>query len=186
MSNFALIENNIVKNIFVCDSLENAKLIFGDNCVDCTGVHDAVVGGQYNYSTNKFIGLSPYPSWVIQDDVWVAPTPMPNDGRVYVWDEPKLQWDLMQSPYPSWIWDPVKQAFMPPVPMPSDGSVYVWDEYDKQWITQSQFVLNADSATQETQGVQGTQGVTGPTGPTGAASTVTGPTGPTGAQVSTS
>jgi hypothetical protein len=34
----------------------------------------------------------PYPSWTLDGGVWVAPTPIPTDGKEYYWDEPSLQW----------------------------------------------------------------------------------------------
>lgn len=40
---------------------------------------------------------SPYPSWVIDGNDWVAPTPYPNDGKAYYWDEDLLSWILSED-----------------------------------------------------------------------------------------
>jgi len=36
----------------------------------------------------------PFESWIWQKDEWVAPTPHPDDGNIYVWEEDKLAWVL--------------------------------------------------------------------------------------------
>lgn len=38
--------------------------------------------------------IKPYPSWVKNADEtgWEAPTPVPDDGQPYVWDEDSLSW----------------------------------------------------------------------------------------------
>jgi hypothetical protein len=39
----------------------------------------------------------PYPSWVLSEDGthYTAPTPRPQDGKLYRWDEPTLSWILV-------------------------------------------------------------------------------------------
>lgn len=41
-----------------------------------------------------FIAPQPFPSWVLNPDtaLWDAPTPMPEEGGPYVWDEDTLSW----------------------------------------------------------------------------------------------
>lgn len=41
-----------------------------------------------------FIPPQPFPSWTLNPDtaLWDAPTPMPDDGNLYRWDEDTLTW----------------------------------------------------------------------------------------------
>lgn len=51
----------------------------------------AVIGGRYDQANNVFITLSPYPSWVLDENFdWQAPVPAPGDD--YIWDEDNQQW----------------------------------------------------------------------------------------------
>lgn len=45
-----------------------------------------------------FIPPQPYPSWILNSEtaLWDPPTPMPEDGGLYVWDENSLSWTLIQ------------------------------------------------------------------------------------------
>ena len=44
---------------------------------------------------NAFIGIQPYPSWVLDEVtcMWEAPVPMPSEG-LWTWDEATLSWLL--------------------------------------------------------------------------------------------
>lgn len=73
--------------------------LFGGNWVQ-TSYHGnfrkryASVGSTYNRTYDAFIPPKPYPSWTL-DEVqlcWKAPTPMPNDGIWYLWDEATQSW----------------------------------------------------------------------------------------------
>lgn len=54
----------------------------------------AGVGYTYDAVRDAFIPPQPFASWTLDDDtcLWSAPTPMPTDGKPYVWDEPTLAW----------------------------------------------------------------------------------------------
>lgn len=54
----------------------------------------AGVGYSYDAVRDAFIPPQPFASWVLDDDtcLWNAPTPMPQDGKIYGWDEPTLAW----------------------------------------------------------------------------------------------
>ena len=53
----------------------------------------AGVGDSYDAKADRFIVASPYPSWTIDKDFnWNPPTPFPNDGKSYHWDEAQLNW----------------------------------------------------------------------------------------------
>lgn len=54
-------------------------------------------GYSYNEELDAFIPPKVYDSWVLDETCfcWVAPTPYPNDGGEYVWNEDTTSWDLL-------------------------------------------------------------------------------------------
>jgi hypothetical protein len=54
----------------------------------------AGIGFTYDSQRDAFIQPKPFPSWILDEDTcfWSAPTPMPNDGHAYYWDESTLTW----------------------------------------------------------------------------------------------
>jgi hypothetical protein len=63
MANFAVLKNNIVDNIIVCDSLEIAEEVTGQVCVEYTDENPAAIGWIYDPNTNTF---SPPPEPVVE------------------------------------------------------------------------------------------------------------------------
>ena len=57
----------------------------------------AGIGYKYNLSEDIFITPQPYPSWTRTGSFWNAPTPMPEDGKMYSWNEAGLTWDEIQA-----------------------------------------------------------------------------------------
>ena len=58
----------------------------------------AGIGYIYDVDTDIFLPPKPYPSWVLYADspwIWKAPTPMPDDGNMYMWNEDTQSWDLI-------------------------------------------------------------------------------------------
>ena len=55
----------------------------------------AGIGDGYDEVRDAFISPQPYPSWVLDEETcqWQAPTPMPTDGKIYIWIEEILSWD---------------------------------------------------------------------------------------------
>ena len=51
-------------------------------------------GYTYDQTRDAFIPPQPYPSWILDEDTcqWDAPTPMPDDGKRYNWDEDNTSW----------------------------------------------------------------------------------------------
>lgn len=41
--------------------------------------------------------LQPYPSWTWDGSQWQPPTPMPDDGKFYQWDEASLSWQEIEA-----------------------------------------------------------------------------------------
>jgi hypothetical protein len=47
----------------------------------------------YSWDGTGFAPPQPYPSWSLDENYgWQPPTPMPDDGNVYYWDEDTTSW----------------------------------------------------------------------------------------------
>ena len=57
----------------------------------------AGVGFQYDSARDAFIPPKPYASWTLNESTcqWDSPTPYPDDGEIYKWNESTLSWDLI-------------------------------------------------------------------------------------------
>lgn len=60
----------------------------------------AGIGYFYDGIRDAFIPPQNYPSWTLNEDscLWEAPTPMPNDGAPYAWNESTISWDEIVVP----------------------------------------------------------------------------------------
>jgi len=56
----------------------------------------AGIGHTYDEERDAFIAPQPYPSWILNEDTcqWEVPTPMPDDGKEYEWNESTISWEL--------------------------------------------------------------------------------------------
>ena len=58
-------------------------------------------GIKYFYDSIKdaFIPPQPYPSWILNEDTcqWEIPTPMPEEGGPYQWDEATVSWVKLET-----------------------------------------------------------------------------------------
>ena len=54
----------------------------------------AGIGYTYDAQNDVFIAPKPFNSWVINEDTWLweAPVAMPDDGKLYNWDEETTSW----------------------------------------------------------------------------------------------
>ena len=54
----------------------------------------AGMGYTYDQTRDAFIPPQPFPSWELNEDTcrWDSPTPYPDDGKEYVWDEDTTSW----------------------------------------------------------------------------------------------
>ena len=55
----------------------------------------AAVGYTYDAERDAFIPPQPWPSWTLDDDtcLWQPPTPYPDNGGMYTWDENTQTWE---------------------------------------------------------------------------------------------
>ena len=50
----------------------------------------------YDSINDVFYAPQPYPSWTLNNTTWLweTPTPMPTDGKFYIWDEQNQSWNI--------------------------------------------------------------------------------------------
>jgi len=120
MAHFAkLDENNIVINIVVTDNnhpngdegYQELVDIFGGTWIKTSfntraGQHYlggtpfrknyAIIGGIYDYSKDAFIPPKPFTSWSLNEEtcLWEAPKTIPEDDKIYFWNEESQEWHL--------------------------------------------------------------------------------------------
>jgi len=106
MSHFAEIDNNnIVQRVIVAeqdfinsgavgDSFRWVQTSYNNNFRK----NYAGKGYTYDKTRDAFISPQPYPSWLLDEDTcrWEAPTPMPDDGKMYNWDEDTTSWVIVE------------------------------------------------------------------------------------------
>ena len=111
MAHFAKVQDGIVTQVIV------AEAEFFETFVDTSpgewiqtsynthgGVHAtggtplrknyAGIGYTYNRQRDAFIPPKPFASWTLNDEtcLWDAPVAMPDDGKMYQWDETSGSW----------------------------------------------------------------------------------------------
>ena len=59
----------------------------------------AGIGMEYDSVRDAFYEQKPFPSWTLNEDtcIWEAPTAMPNDGKLYLWNEDNQAWEEWQG-----------------------------------------------------------------------------------------
>lgn len=115
MAHFAEIgENNLVLRVIVVDNKDTIDTfgveqeeIGAEFCRRLLGgtwkqtsyngsIRKNYAGYEYTYDSARdaFIPPKPHSSWVLNEDtcLWEAPTPMPQDGKFYSWDEATTSW----------------------------------------------------------------------------------------------
>jgi len=65
---------------------------------DGTRKNDAAIGYIYDEDRDAFITPKPFTSWVLNEStcVYEAPTPRPDDGKIYNWNESTTSWDEVE------------------------------------------------------------------------------------------
>lgn len=113
MAHFAEVIDGIVDRVIVADSKEWCEANLGGTWVQTSyntfgGVHKDggtpigknFAGIGYTWDGTGFAAPRPFPSWTLNADsyLWEAPTPRPEDGKIYSWDEETLSWSEIQIP----------------------------------------------------------------------------------------
>ena len=110
MSHFAKVIDGIVTEVLVIEQDVIDTGLFGDPALFVQtsynthgGQHPegrplrknyAGIGFTYDAERDAFIPPQPFVSWTLNEDtcLWDAPTPYPDDGKLYIWDEATLAW----------------------------------------------------------------------------------------------
>lgn len=110
MSHFAKVIDGIVTEVLVIEQDVIDTGMFGDSALwvqtsynTYGGQHPegrplrknyASIGFTYDEERDAFYAPQPFASWTLNEDtcLWNAPTPYPDDGKVYTWDEATLAW----------------------------------------------------------------------------------------------
>lgn len=101
MSHFAKVENNIVTETIVAEQDFINSGVVGDSFLWLQTSYNnkfrlqfAGVGSIYDKTNDIFVDPQPYKSWTLDDDfVWQPPTAMPDDDKMYSWNEDTQAWD---------------------------------------------------------------------------------------------
>lgn len=109
MAHWAKIENGIVVQVNVVEDefiqanpdrytgewVKTSYNTFGGvHALGGTPLNKNYAGIGFTWDGVGFAAPKPYESWTLNPDsyLWEAPTPMPTNGKIYVWDEPTLAW----------------------------------------------------------------------------------------------
>jgi len=118
MSHFAEAQDGIVQNVIVAEQefIDSGAVGDSSNWIQTSyntrgGIHYAPssnisdngialrknyagIGYTYDSIRNAFYSPQPFPSWLLDDETcqWNAPVPMPDDGKIYNWDESTTSW----------------------------------------------------------------------------------------------
>ena len=115
MAHFAqLNEENLVTQVIVVANQDTSDQDFVDNeaigiefCTNLLGgrwvqtsynanirKNYAGIGYKYDATLDAFIPPQPFESWTLNEETaqWEAPTPYPDDGKRYSWDEETTSW----------------------------------------------------------------------------------------------
>lgn len=102
METYAIIENDIVKNIVIADDENFFAIAYPSSIV----IKITELTGQANigveFISGKFMPVKPWDSWVFNQEswAWAAPNSYPSDGLDYIWDEAKTKWALVSFEEP--------------------------------------------------------------------------------------
>ena len=110
MAHYAFLNNeNIVTEVItgrnedeVVDGISDWESYYGEfrgqRCLrtsynnNIRGVY-AGIGYSYNEEEDIFVKPKPFNSWTRNGSNWEAPTPYPNDEKMYAWNEENLSWE---------------------------------------------------------------------------------------------
>jgi hypothetical protein len=119
LAHFAQIENGVVTQVIVVDNKDCSdangvekeyigaafcERLFGGEWKQTSyngnkRKNYAGIGYTYNADIDAFVPPKPFASWLLNNDTaqWEAPTPMPQDDKMYSWDESTTSWVEIES-----------------------------------------------------------------------------------------
>ena len=102
MSHFAKIENGVVTQVIVAEQDFIDSGAVGDSSQWIQTSYNsnirkryAGIGYTYDVDLDAFISPKPFDSWIldVESANWIAPVAMPQDEKMYLWDEETLSWE---------------------------------------------------------------------------------------------
>ena len=103
MSHFAKIENNVVTQVIVAEQDFIDSGAVGDSSQWIQTSYNsnirkryAGIGYTYDVDLDAFISPKPFDSWIldVESANWIAPVAMPQDEKMYLWNEDTLSWEV--------------------------------------------------------------------------------------------
>ena len=125
---FALVLENKVVNIIICDSKELAEELTSLEAIE---IEDGQIEIGWTKTEFGIFPPKPYESWILTNHGWAPPSEKP--GEDYIWDDASNSWMPMDKPFDSWLWDEDLGKWYPPTNRPQDARAYVWDESSQSW-----------------------------------------------------
>jgi hypothetical protein len=113
MAHYAKVENGIVTQVIVADSQEWCETNLGGTWVQTsynthggihtqggTPLHKNYAGIGHTFDGIGFAAPQPYASWILNEEtyIWEAPIPMPEDSKIYNWNEEDQAWVEFVAP----------------------------------------------------------------------------------------
>jgi hypothetical protein len=113
MAHFAEIVDGVVERVIVADSKEWCETNLGGTWVQTsynthagvhtqggTPLHKNYAGIGYTFDGTGFAAPQPFASWTLDETsyLWQAPVAMPEDGKIYTWNEDDLAWVEFVAP----------------------------------------------------------------------------------------
>ena len=108
MAHFAEIVDGVVVRVIVADNQEWCEANLGGEWVQTSyntlggvnnreggeALHKNYAGIGHTFDGVGFAAPQPFASWTLNPEsyLWESPTPMPTDGKFYLWDEESLSW----------------------------------------------------------------------------------------------
>ena len=107
MAHYAKVENGIVTQVIVADSITWCEETLGGEWIQTSynthggvhsngkfPIHKNFAGIGHIFDGIGFYAPQPYPSWTLnsQSYLWESPVPYPTDGKSYSWDEETTTW----------------------------------------------------------------------------------------------
>ena len=110
MAHFAKVNNGIVEQVIVAEQeffetfidnspgqwIQTSYNTYGGQHPEGRPLRKnfAGIGYTYNAVRDAFIPPKPFNSWALNEDtcLWEAPVAMPQDGKVYMWNEEQVNW----------------------------------------------------------------------------------------------
>ena len=113
MGHYAKVEDGIVTQVVVADGPDWCEQNLGGEWIQTSfntfggkhsggkfPIHKNYAGLGYHFDGVGFYAPQPFASWTLNKEsyLWEAPTPMPEDDKMYAWSEEDIAWVEVVAP----------------------------------------------------------------------------------------